>query len=355
MQLSSKKGGFMKDKLILVAIFAMLMLITPAIFDGRATVMTDKNIKPAISVSYAPNNSAKPAQTSSIATSNEKISILFVKTGKVEQIDTLQYICGVVAGEMPVEFNSEALKAQAVDAYTYALRRINMEKQSPDPTHKGAYLCTDPTHCCAYAAVDELKTKWGSHFDVNWKKITDAVQAVFGKAMFYNDEPVAAVFHSISSGITENAKDIWGTDVSYLQEVESPGDKLAPGYLSKVAVKQDDFKTKILQKFKDAKLTATPDKWITELTRSKAGGVTSCKVGGVAVTGSQMREMFALRSTNFEVSFSNKTFNFTVKGYGHGVGLSQYGADYMARQGKKWDEILKWYYVGIEIKDSKLV
>ncbi len=345
----------MKDKIILVAIFGLLMLITPAIFNGKASVMTDKTVKPAISASKAPNVGTKTAQSSSIPTSSEKIRVLVVKTGKVEEMDTQKYICGVVAAEMPVEFNSEALKAQAVDAYTYALRRIAQEKQSPDSTHKGASLCTNSAHCCAYLSVDELKTKWGSHFTLNWKKITDAVQTVFGKAMFYQDEPVAAVFHSISAGVTENAKDIWGTDVAYLQEVESPGDKLAPGYLSKVTVKQEDFKTKISAKWKDANLTTTPDKWVTEITRSKAGSVLTCKVGGVAVTGGEIREVFNLRSTNFEISFSNKTFNFSVKGYGHGVGLSQYGADYMARQGKKWDEILKYYYVGIEIKDTKLV
>ena len=344
----------MKDKIILVAVFAMLMLITPAIFNGNASVMTDKPAKPAISMSIAPNNSTKPAQTSSIPTSNEKVSVLVVKTGKVEQIDTLQYICGVVAAEMPVEFNSEALKAQAVDAYTYAIKRIEMDKQSPDPAYKGAELTTDPADCCAYISVADLKTKWGTKFNVNWKKITDAVQAVFGKAMFYDNEPIAAVFHAISSGTTENAKDVWGTDVPYLQEVASPGDKLAPGYSSKVAVKQADFETKILAKFKGANLTATPDTWITDITRSTAGGVLTCDVGGVAVTGAQMREIFNLRSTNFDVSFSKKIFNFTVRGYGHGVGLSQYGADYMARQGKKWDEILKWYYVGIEIKDATL-
>lgn len=344
----------MKDKLILVAVFALLMLITPAIFDGKASVMTDKNAKPAISASNTLNKSGKLTQTSSFPTSGEKISIFNIKTNKVEQLDTMQYICGVVAAEMPIEFNSEALKAQAVDAYTYALRRINMEKQSPDPAFKGALLSTDPNVCCAYISTDELKTKWGANFDMNVKKITDAVKEVFGKAMYYNDEPIAAVFYSISSGITENAKDVWGSDVAYLRGVESPGDKLAPGYLSKVTVKQDDFKTKITQKFKDIKLTAAPDKWITEITRSNAGGVLSCKVGDVLVTGAQMREIFGLRSTNFEVSFANKVFNFSVKGYGHGVGLSQYGADYMARQGKKWDEILKWYYVGIEIKDVKL-
>ena len=119
-------------------------------------------------------------------------------------------------------------------------------------------------------------------------------------------------------------------------------------------MKEADFETKIHAKFKDSNLTATPDKWITDITRSTAGGVLTINVGGVSVTGAQMRELFNLRSTNFDVSFSKKIFNFTVRGYGHGVGLSQYGADYMARQCKKWNEILMWYYVGIDIKDATL-
>lgn len=265
------------------------------------------------------------------------------------KIDIDEYLIGVVAGEMPASFEEEALKAQAVAARTYVYyKQALMDSGKADNIHSQSVVCDDHTHCKAYIDLQN-KNPWGQSYDIYYNKIKNAVLETSGEYIIYNDEPIAAVFHSASSGNTENAKDVWGSDFSYLVSVQSDGSKDSPNYLSSISVSFEDFKKIILEKYENAVFEDDPKTWFKASTRSDSGGVISVYVGGVLVKGSDIRTLFSLNSTNFTVEYTDTTVVFNTKGYGHGVGLSQYGANGLAKEGKTYEEILKWYYTGTEI------
>lgn len=272
---------------------------------------------------------------------NTKITLL--DAGEVRELTLDAYLEGVVAAEMPALFPEEALKAQAVAARTDAMR---FASQTPAAQHNGAMVCSDPNHCQAYRPIAETAANWGAGRDEYLTKIQRAVAETDGQILLYRNEPISAVFHAASAGRTERAADVWGRDVPYLQSVESVGDRDAPNYASTVTVPVAEFREKILATYANADLSAPPESWITEVIRSEAGGVLTLCVGGVNVTGRQLRMLFGLRSTHFDVSASAAGVVFQTQGYGHGVGMSQYGARGLALQGMNYREILAWYYQG---------
>jgi stage II sporulation protein D len=333
----------MKGLKIIIAVFIVLALTIPMIcITSAGNVHINKAID---------SKSNSVSRNSSEAV--ETFKILDVKTGDVQQMSATDYICGVVAAEMPIQFQAEALKAQAVASFTYACykREDNLSSSSASSALKGADLTTDSSTNEAFISQAAAKQKWGDKFDANWKKISDAVNSVIGKAMLYNNNPIAAVFFSISSGKTENSKDVWGSELPYLKSVNSDWDKNAPGYASNILITKKDLQAAVKAKYSDAKFDSDQNKWITDIKRSEAGGVISATVCGKSLTGQDIRTLFGLRSADFTVKIINDAFSFDVKGYGHGVGMSQYGAEYMAEQGKSWQDILKYYYTGVEIGD----
>jgi len=293
----------------------------------------------------------KPPEKVAIINADSIYKVLNHKTGEVMALSPTDYIRGVVAAEMPISYHIEALKAQAVAAHTYALREIDEQAKSPSPELKGAHLSTDPSICQAFISEDELKEKWGSNFDTNFKKLSDAVDNVINESIVYEDKPIIAAFHSISGGNTESAKNVWGRDVSYLSPVTSEGDELSPNYENVCSLSVDEVKTAFTKEYPAIKFEDDPTKWFLIKAKSESKTVTEIKVGSITLSGKVVREVLKLKSANFEVKYENKTFTFTTNGYGHGVGMSQYGADYLARQGKNHKEILLHYYVGVEIKD----
>ena len=261
---------------------------------------------------------------------------------KVQKLPLNEYLQGVIACEMPPSFPEEALKAQAVAARTYALNRASL---SPDKYHNGAMLCANPGHCKGYKPFAEAAASWGKK---NYtEKITSAVADTDGQILLYDGKPISAVFHSASAGKTESAADVWGGNVPYLQSVESFGEEDAPAYYGTVEITAEKFKSEFLKKWPQAKLDTPPDTWFKNSTRSDAGGVINVYVGGVKVTGNQIRTLCGLRSTNFRVRYSDGKLIFDTLGYGHCVGMSQYGARAMAKQGKNYRDILAWYYRGV--------
>ena len=166
--------------------------------------------------------------------------------------------------------------------------------------------------------------------------------------MTYNDEIISAVFHSTSSGMTESAVDVWGADVPYLQSVASTGDEESPKYHSELTLSEQEFKNIAEEKIDGVDWT---NGLVSNINRSNAGGIVTIDVGGVNIKGTEFRNIFSLRSANVEISQENGNIKMSVKGFGHGVGMSQYGADYLARQGKTYEEILKTYYTGVEIEN----
>lgn len=282
------------------------------------------------------------------AENDEIISVYISDEDKIVEMSKGQYLKEVVSAEMPADFHIEALKAQAVAARSYLESRTSAYEKSEKPAeHKGADICTDSTHCKAWISQEKRMELWGKDANSNWDKISRAVDETGGQIITYNDEAISAVFHSTSSGRTENSKDVWGGEKPYLVSVESPGDLYSPKYKSEKTVSIDEFKKTISSNIENVDFNK---ELIGDIERSEAGGIIHISIGGVSVKGSKLRTLFDLRSANINISVNDDNVKFDVTGYGHGVGMSQYGANYLANQGKSYIEILKTYYQGVEIE-----
>lgn len=304
-----------------------------------------------VSIAFAmPNESviSNGGEGESEMTKNERmVTVFFHKEDKVKEMKLEEYLLGVVPAEMPPSFNTEALKAQAVAARTFI---INREKADNKDTHKGATVCTDSTHCKAYITEEEALKKWGDDWKNQYKdKIKNVVYDTSGTIVTYNDEPISAVFHSTSSGKTENSEDVWQTALPYLRSVVSEGEEKSPRYNSNVTLSFDEFKNKFKEKYPDAKFNDKKSDWIKNIKYNDTGSVKTIDIGGITVKGTDVRTIFSLRSTNFKIEIDDNV-EFSVIGNGHGVGMSQYGANYAAENGYSYDKILKKYYQGVELK-----
>ena len=271
----------------------------------------------------------------------ESFRLCFSESEKVEEIASEDYIFGVVAAEMPALYENEALKAQAVAAYTFALYKKQANKDK-DFDITDSHL-TDQS----FITKDEAKERWGTNADQYIKKIETAISQVKGYTITYNSAPILAVYHAISFGKTESAKDIWGGDYPYLKSTDSYGDKLSKDYISTLTLTSTEFKEKLKTK---ADLSDNPSDYIGPFTRTGAGTVKTVKICNTEISGNELREIFNLKSANFEINYSDDNFTFTVYGYGHGVGLSQNGANHMAKQGADFKQILKHYYNDCKIE-----
>ena len=248
--------------------------------------------------------------------------------------DFENYIKGVVAAEMPALFQTEALKAQAVSARTYATRKMYESNTNTIPYDIGQ----------AYITVEEMKQKWGEHFTEYYNKISDAVEQTKGEIMIYDNEPILAVFHSESAGKTEDAENVWQKQIPYLKSVDSSLDKNAPDFEKSISYTFDEMTKSFCNTYKDFSFS---NNQIKILSHTPAGYVQKIQIGNKTLTGREVREILNLRSSNFTVNIENNTVIFTTKGYGHGAGMSQYGAEFMAKEGKTYREILQHYYTGI--------
>ena len=266
--------------------------------------------------------------------------------GNVEEMPMSEYLWSVVAAEMPASFEPEALKAQAVAARTYAASKMGHTV----PNHPDADMCTDITCCQAYIASADAAGNWGDSAAAYTEKIAAAVAATDGMIACYNGAPIQAVFFSSAAGKTVDAVEVWGNAVPYLSGVESPEGEEVPGYHSTVTMPLAEFKETFSAAHPEADFSGEPSGWFQNTAPNSAGGVETVEVGGVKVGGGELRTLFSLRSTSFTVSAGADGVTFLVTGYGHGVGMSQYGANALAKQGKTWQEILKWYYTGITIE-----
>lgn len=281
---------------------------------------------------------------------NGKVKLYRKAEDKVEEIDLEEYIMGVVASEMPASFEEEALKAQAVAARTFYMNRRN--NPSKDDKEKGAEVC-DTSNCQVYMSKEERMSKWSSEEkESNWNKIQKAVLDTKGQVLTYNGAVLEyPQFFAISSGKTEDAKDVLSIDVPYLKSEESKGEEIAPKYKSTVKVPINEFVNKINAKYKDAKIKIND--LVSQIkieNYTEAGSVKEIKIGNEEIKGTEFRELFNLNSTNFILNFGNDGVKIDCTGYGHGVGMSQWGADVMAKNGETYDKILKHYYNGVELQ-----
>ena len=326
----------MKKFIFFYAIFLFIIYSLPACFTVSGSLETVPPVKktPAISA--------------------KEVSVYFKDEDKVITVDLEEYLCGVVAAEMPAHFPLEALKAQAVASRSYVLDKM-VSGGNKIEAHKGADICTDSAHCKAWISKEDRFKNW-SETDrfKNWNKITSAVSETAGEYMTYDGEPITAVFYAISSGTTERAEDVWGSDVPYLQNSDSSLDTNAPGYKSEKVYTKNEFLNKITAEFPDIVLTNDPSGWYCAETRSSGGAVLSCRIGNKNLKGTDVRRIFSLRSHNYTLSYKNGKFVFDVVGYGHGVGMSQWGAKFYADEGKNYRDILRIYYTGISFAGPEI-
>lgn len=266
---------------------------------------------------------------------------------QVEEMDLGTYLVGVVRAEMPASFELEALKAQAVAARTYTLYKM----QSGGNHGDAADICTDHTCCQAYIGEEQARENWGGDADAYEEKVETAVKETDGQMALYGGVPILAVFHSSSAGLTRPAGQVWVNDLPYLQAVESPEAQDAiPNYYSRVEFTAEDFKAKFLAARPEADLSGSMDSWLKNAVTDTAGSVDTLSVGGVTVKGTELRTILGLRSACFEWEVQDGRLIFFVTGYGHGVGMSQYGANAMAAAGADYREILTHYYTGVTVE-----
>jgi len=261
--------------------------------------------------------------------------------GVVVTTHMANYLWGVVAAEMPASFELEALKAQAVTARTYTLWK------SLHNSHPDADVCTDYRCCQAWLSKEDAALSWGGQAEEYTARIARAVRETDGKVLCYEGQPIQAVFHSSSAGSTQDAVSVWGSTVPYLQGVDTPEGEEVPNYRTQTVLSAEQVRAAL--EGLGCTLGEDPAVWFQGFTYTQEGMVATAQVGGTAVRGTALRSALGLRSATFEVAYGDGGFTFTTTGYGHGVGMSQYGANALAREGKSWREIVNWYYKDVTV------
>ena len=323
----------MKNNIIIIITF-ILSFITSSIVFGF------------FGKSYLENTESAPnpeVNEKPITVQDSKI-ITLLHNGEILEIGLSKYLIGVVAAEMPGNFELEALKAQAVAARTYTLRK----EQYGNDKHLDAVVCSDYNHCKAYITEDEINSKGEDWVRDFYSKIASSVTETEGEIITYNDEPISAVFFSTSSGETENAKDVWGGDVPYLVSVKSDGEEESPRFTDEVSFTFSEFKDKINSGGIKIEFSDDPFTWISNTIRNNTNSVNTLDICGVTLKGTEIRTLLGIRSTNFEIKITD-SIAVKTKGFGHGVGMSQWGANHMAKMGYDYKDILKKYYTGVEV------
>lgn len=318
----------MKLYLILTSITCLILLLFPL---GCVTIKNQ----------YA--DSIKPTETP-VYQSNEReaetVSVFVVSSDKAVDMKVTDYLVGAVAAEMPASFHSEALKAQAVACYSYMIwLKNNADNAEYDIT-------SDPATHQGYLTDSEMKEKWGDKYEFYKDKITDAVSAVQGQYLTYEGEAILAVFHAITPGMTQDSDDVWETPLPYIKSVSAPGDSLSPDFDSQVIVPC----SKIRETY-SAESDIKDSELIDIFALSDSHFVKEITIAGKTLSATVIASALGLKSPYFTAEYKEGNYIFSVKGKGHGLGMSQYSADYMARQGSSYDEILYHFYVGTKLTE----
>ena len=281
----------------------------------------------------------------------EKISLFISSTGEKTEIDFEEYIAGLVGQDMSPAYHIEALKAQAVAVRSFILSKIVFYREKGIPgNHQGAILCTDYACCHSWRSLDESKMFWDQRFADDYAdKVLKAVNDTCGEYLVYDGEPVKAYYHAVSSGKTENINDAWGVEVPYLKSVDSSGDLRADGFRSRVFYPEKAFVTIIKGLKPETEISDNISQAIGKAKLNETGSVAQIEIFGEQFSGREIQDAFKLRSTVFSVEYIEDKVVFDVKGYGHGVGMSQFGANSMAQSGKSYEDILFHYYSGVEL------
>ena len=338
----------MKKYIITTLVLVFLVFFIPWL-GGESNATPDIPDETPPQEDEAPAAESTPPVVEPIATGERDGAriITVLLDGQVVEMDLGSYLVGVVRAEMPASFEIEALKAQAVAARTYTLYKI---ANGGSENHPDADTCTDINCCKAYKSEAESAVMWGERAAEFEEKIRAAVTETDGECVLYGGAPALTVFHSSSAGMTMDAQDVWSSAVPYLVSVSSPEtEETVPGFRSRAAFPASKLRSILLEALPQAQLTGNASNWFTGMRQQSNGTVTSLRVGGVEVSGNRLRTILGLRSACFTLAFEGDDVVFYVTGYGHGVGMSQYGANVLAAGGMEYREILMWYYSGTEV------
>ena len=277
------------------------------------------------------------------------IRLLHTNDGSIEEKNMDEYLLGVVSAEMPASFEEEALKAQAIVARTYTVYMI----ENSQGKHEGADICSNSNCCQAWISKQDRLDRWDeSERESNWEKIEKAVYETQGKIITYEGNAIDAFFHSNSGGKTEEVSNVWGgTDLPYLKSVETSGESEYSQYASEVILTKEEFEKKIKEKHSDFYINYDEENCIQIQEYTNGDRVKTIKIGNLNLSGVEVRTLIGLRSANFTVTIEENNIKFEVTGYGHGVGMSQTGANTLAKEGKNYEEIIKHFYTGVEIEE----
>ena len=278
------------------------------------------------------------------ADSAECYRVLRTETGCIEEIPVREYLIGAVGAEMPAAYEPEALCAQVIACHTYAERIRRLHAESPDPALCGADFSDDSNVYQAFYSEEALRSFYGESFPQSYAKLAAAVDAAGDLLLCSNGEPIIAAFHAVSAGTTESAETVWGSAVPYLISVSSEADCRAPDYESTAVLAPETVRQALLAAAPETVLPDDPAEWFSDVRTTPIGTVLQVTCGNTVFSGEQLRGALALRSACFSAEYTDGAFRFTTKGHGHGVGMSQYGANAMAEAGSSYEEILAHYY-----------
>jgi len=317
--------------------------ILPSLLFSIAQDLGEDNLEEDVTIATISTHSAivlpietVPTEIQMDINADRYISVL-IEGERVDVLDLNDYLTAVVLKEMPASFEIEALKAQAIVARTYALRQ-----EQKGTKHEDAAVCTDSACCQGYCSAEEYLAAGGDESML--ERVVQAVKETDNLVLTYNNELIDATYFSCSGGKTEDAKAVWGTEIPYLQSVESPGEEFSENYVNTVRFSTDAFAILLgLDSITYSQL------WVDEITYTEGGGVDTIEICGNTYKGTKLRELLGLKSTAFTITIIGDTVTITTKGFGHRVGMSQYGAEAMAVQGSSCAEILSYYYQGAQL------
>lgn len=342
----------MRKLLIYLFLIIASIFLIPILFTIQFESSTLQNVVEANNQSQEVITTEAPISEQYNYNQYATIKLLHDKTGVVEEIPIDTYLYGVVSAEMPVNYETEALKAQAIVARTYTVYKI--KNGGGKHSDVGADICDNSNCCQAWISKEDRLAKWDTEVQEEyWNKIVNVVDSTAGRIIIYDGKPINAFFHSNSGGSTEVPLDVWGgSGYPYLQVVATVGEDAYPQYNSELELTKSELIEKIKSVHSEFEIDFSKEDAIKVMEYTNSGRIKTIKFGNVNLSGVEARSIFGLKSANFTVKLTDEDkVKFNVIGYGHGVGMSQTGADALAKQGSNYEDIIKHYYVGVEIQN----
>ncbi|MEA4911203.1 MAG: stage II sporulation protein D [Oscillospiraceae bacterium] len=335
----------MKHKAAPLAVFALLVALTPAL--ALLPLSAEKSADSAQQAETAEGTAGAPDAQETVLAYDEA-------SKQVLELTMDDYVLGAVLCEMPASYEAEALKAQAVACRSYALYVKDLRAREPLPELNGAYFSVNTAAMIGYMNEEKARSYFGSDFSKYYNKVKDAVEAVRGCVLTSDGAPICACYHAISPGRTEDSGNIFAASLPYLASVDSAADKTAQGYASTATFSPSELAGILAANDSGFSASGDPSGWLGTTSVSEAGTVLALSVCGRTFSGTRLRTLLGLRSAAFDVVYdaSSSVFVFAVRGYGHGVGMSQYGANALAQQGYTFGQILAHYYTGAQLTSS---